>query len=251
MIHRRCVGIGGNNKQPVVDQIMSVQKTYTIRCPKCQHSQSVELYHSINVTQQPELKSALFENRLNRVHCESCDAGFRIDKPLFYHDSSRGILIHWMPATVASREEILEEFETGIELLRRSLPQDVEPPSVRLVFTRTELVELIFILEAGMDERVVEYIKYVIHSQNLQRVPPATKQLLLNVQDSTADELLFVVQNAATFELEDILRYPRSAYHATRKLYRDNPGELLNLLPGPYISARSVLLDELAGEEDE
>lgn len=223
---------------------MSAQKTYNIRCPQCGHEQKVALYDSINVTQQPELKTALFENRLNRVQCESCEASFRVDKPLLYHDPARNILIHWMPDTAISREAILDEFDRSMEELRAALPEDIEPPRVRLVFTRAELVELVFIIEAGMEERVVEYIKYTIHTQNMKRVPPAEKQLLLNVQDSTADELLFAVQNTATFELEDILRYPRQAYRSVREMYRNNPDEFTELFPGPYISARGALMAE-------
>jgi hypothetical protein len=230
---------------------MSAQKTYSIRCPQCRHEQKVELYDSINVTQQPELKTALFENRLNRILCTSCEASFRIDKPLLYHDPARNILIHWMPDTAVSREEILDEFDKSMEELRAVLPEDMEPPRVRLVFTRAELVELIFIIEAGMEERVVEYIKYTIHTQNMKRVPPAEKQLLLNVQDSTADELLFAVQNAETFELEEVLRYPRSAYHGVRDMYRKNPDEFTELFPGPYISARGVLMDEGTLDEEQ
>lgn len=229
---------------------MSTAKTYTIRCPQCGHEQDVELYDSINVTQQPELKTALFENRLNRVLCRSCEASFRIDKPLLYHDPDRNILIHWMPDTVVSREEILDEFDRSMEELRTALPEDIAPPRVRLVFTRAELVELIFIIEAGMEERVVEYIKYTIHTRNMNRVPPTEKQLLLNVQDSTADELLFAVQNVETSDLEDLLRYPREAYHGMRDMYRKSPDEFTDLFPGPYISARDALMAEAIGEEE-
>lgn len=226
---------------------MSAQKTYPIRCPRCRQEQKVELYDSINVSQQPELKTALFENRLNRIQCESCGASFRIDKPLLYHDPDRNILIHWMPDTSVAREEILDEFDKSMEELRTALPEDIEPPRVRLVFTRAELVELIFIIEAGMEERVVEFIKYTIHTRNMKRVPPAEKQLLLNVQDSTTDELLFAVQNTETFELEEVLRYPRQAYNQIRDVYRLDPVELNDLLPGPYISARNTLMEEGSG----
>jgi len=229
---------------------MSAAKTYSISCPECGHSQQVELYDSINVAQQPELKTALMENRLNRVQCAGCEASFRVDKPLLYHDADRNILIHWMPDSAVSREEILDEFDKSMEELRTALPADMEPPRVRLVFTRVQLVELVFIIEAGMEERVVEHIKYTIHSQNMNRVPPAEKQLLLNVQDSTTDELIFAVMGAENGELEDILRYPREAYRSMQKMYRDNPDEFIELFPGPYISARERLRSE-AEEENE
>lgn len=100
-----------------------------------------------------------------------------------------------------------------------------------------------------MEERVVEYIKYTLHTQNMKRLPPAEKQLLLNVQDSTGDELLFAIQNAATSELEDVLHYPRTAYRNIRDMYRKNPDEFTELFPGPYISARGALMEEGAEEE--
>ena len=231
---------------------MSAQKTYSIRCPQCNHTQSAELYDSINVAQQPELKQALFENRLNRIVCEDCTANFRIDKPVLYHDSDRNVLIHWMPDNAVSRDQILDEFDKSMEELRDALPEEMEPPRVRLVFDRVELVELIFIVEAGMDERVVEYIKYTVHAQNPVRLPPQKKQLLLNVQDSTADELLFAIRDVETAELEDILRYSREAYRGVQNMYRDNPDEFTELFPGPYINARTTLLEEgVAGASEE
>jgi DNA-directed RNA polymerase subunit RPC12/RpoP len=230
---------------------MSTQKTYNIRCPQCSHAQNVELYDSIDVAQQPELKQALFENRLNRVACEDCGASFRIDKPLLYHDSDRNILIHWMPDNAVSRDEILDEFDRSMEELRDALPEGMAPPRVWLVFERVELVELIFMVEAGMDERVVEYIKYTVHTQNMKRLPPEKKQLLLNVQDSTADELLFAIRDVETGGLEEVLRYAREAYRNVRKMYQDNPEEFVELFPGPYINARAALLEEAADEEPE
>jgi len=230
---------------------MSAQKTYSIRCPKCDHSQNVELYDSINVAQEPELKKALFENRINRVVCVECAASFRIDKPVLYHDTDRNILIHWMPDNVVSRDKILDEFDKSMEELRDALPEGVEHPRVRLVFDRVELIELIFMVEAGMDERVVEFIKYTIHTQNTKRLPPDKKQLLLNVQDSTADELLFAIRDVETTELEDILRYSREAYRGVQKMYRDHPDEFMDLFPGPYINARATLLEEGADDEPE
>lgn len=230
---------------------MSLAKTYPIHCPQCGHPQNVELYDSINVAQEPALKSALLENRLNRVQCEACEASFRVDKPVLYHDADRNILIHWMPDTSVSREDILDEFDNAMEDLRSALPDDMEPPRVRLVFDRVELVELMFMIEAGMEERVVEYIKYTIHMQNMSRLPPETKQLLLNVQDSTAEELLFAVRDIETMQLEEVLRYSREAYRKVRDIYQNKPDDLMELFPGPYISARAALLEEGLQETEE
>lgn len=229
-------------------ELMSASKKHPIRCPKCEHTQTVELYDSINVSQEPMLKDALLENRLNRVDCESCQTSFRVDKPVLYHDTDRNILIHWMPDVGCTRDEILDEFDSSMVELRASLPADMEPPRVRLVFTRVELVELMFIIEASMEERIVEYIKYTIMSQNSSRIDPTEKELLLNIEDSTADELLFAVRNIETAALEEVLRYPRESYRGVQKMYADNPEEFMELFPGPYINARTALLEEQAEE---
>jgi len=223
---------------------MSAQKTYSISCPKCGGTQNVELYDSINTAQEPDLRAALMENRLNRVECVPCSHAFRVDKPLLYHDPDREILIHWMPETAVSREEILDEFDRAALELRAAMPDGVELPRIRLVFSRVELIELIFLLEAGMEERVVEYIKYTMYTRNPGKLPPEAKQLLLNVQDSTVEELMFVVQDVATQELETILCYSREKYRSLRDLYTETPDEFTDLFPGPCISARAALLEE-------
>ena len=135
-------------------------------------------------------------------------------------------------------------FDQSLDEINQILPKDVVPPKVRLVLSRIELVELVFILEAEMNPRVVEYVKYSIHTRNPEKVPYQSKQLLLNVQDSTADELCFVIQDIKTKELGSILRYGRAAYDSMVELYKETPDDFMEMFPGPYISARQLLLDE-------
>lgn len=124
------------------------------------------------------------------------------------------------------------------------VPGDVKLPSVRLVLSRVELVELIFLIEAGLNQRVVEYVKYSIYTRNMEKVDPRKVRLLLNVQDSTDDEFCFVMQDAQSQELGEILRYGRSAYQSMCELYEETPEEFTDMFPGPYISARNLLLEE-------
>ncbi len=207
--------------------------------------QDVQLYDAVNVETAPQLKDALMHNQLNRVECPDCELSFRVDLPMLYNDPSNSILIHWVPETEeATREQILEEFDRSMEQMNSIMPEDVELPSVRLVLSRVELVELIYLIEAGLNQRVVEYVKYSIFTRNIEKVDPHKHRLLLNVQDSTDEELCFVVQNADTKELGSILRYGRVAYDSMCELYDENPDEFLDMFPGPCISARNLLLED-------
>jgi hypothetical protein len=148
---------------------MSISRTVNITCPSCGTQQDVQLYDAITVDAEPQLKDALMHNQLNRVDCADCELSFRVDLPMLYNDPANKILIHWIPENEETpREQVLEEFDRAMEHMNSLLPDDVEVPSVRLVLTRVELVELIFLIEAGLNQRVVEYVKYSIYTRNLE-----------------------------------------------------------------------------------
>ena len=224
---------------------MSISRTVNISCPSCGTQQDVQLYDAINVEAEPELKDALMLNQLNRVECSDCDLSFRVDLPLLYNDPANNVLIHWVPETEeASREEILEEFDRSMEQMNEMMPADTEMPKVRLVTSRVDLVELIFLIEAELNHRVVEYIKYSIYTRNMESTDPQKFRLLLNVQDSTDEEFCFVKQDAESQKLGEMLRYGRTSYDSMCELYEENPEEFLEMFPGPCISARNVLIED-------
>ncbi len=228
---------------------MSRSKTYNISCPSCGLQQEIDLYESVNAVSDPALKDALMKNWLNRVECPDCEASFRVDMPLLYSDPQHNMLIHWMPESDdMPREQILENFDETMDEINAIMPEDVNVPKVRLVLTRVELVELIYLIEAGFNQRVVEYVKYSIYTRNLEKVDPKQFRLLLNVEDSTEDELCFVMQDVVSQELGGVLRYGKAAYQSMCELYEESPDEFVEMFPGPCISARNLLLDEQAEE---
>lgn len=231
---------------------MSERLSYRIACPRCRHEQAVELYESINIKTDPALRDQLMANKLNAVTCANCEFGFRVDKALLYHDPDRRLLLYWIPVSDADHERGEAQFAELLRKMTGALPDDVRAPAVHLVFSRTELVERIFLLEAGLNERLIEYIKYTIYTRN-SRLNPAQKSLLFNAQDSTADHLCFVVQDVASRKLEAMLQYDRKAYQALDEAFsgEEKAADLLELFPGPHISARLLLLKESQAEEQE
>ena len=228
---------------------MSKSSRYNISCPSCGLQQQIDLFEAVNVSTDPELKDALMQNRLNRVECPDCGSAFRVDMPLLYSDPQHNILIHWMPESGGmTRGQVFEEFDQTLDQLNEIMPDDVSVPSVRLVLSRVELVELIYLIEGGYNQRVVEYVKYSIYTRNLEMLDPHRFRLLLNVEDSTEDELCFVMQDVESNELGKILRYGRAAYTSMCELHDESPEEFLEMFPGPAISARNLLLDEM-GED--
>lgn len=216
---------------------------YPISCPKCGETQEVDLVDALRIGVDPDLREALLANELNKVTC-TCGFAFRVDKNLLYHDDTRRVMIYLMPAPIQDAERIEAAFFDTVQSLNKALPSGVRPPRVMLVLNRTELIERIFLIEAGLDERVIEYVKYTIYTRNLRHVPFADKVLLFNAQDSNEENLAFVVMDAASHRLESMIQYKREAYRAVADAFNqdDKTGHLLELFPGPYISARRALL---------
>lgn len=227
---------------------MSQKATYPIHCPKCRHEQRVELYESVNVQTDPELKARLLGNQLNIVTCAECKATFRVDKSLLYNDPSGRRMIYLLPLGEQSFEAGQRQFTESLQKLNGLLPRNVPAPEISLVFSWVELVERIFLFDAGLNERVIEYIKYLIYTHNSSRVNVAEKALLFNAQDSTPQMLCFVVQDVKTKKLESMLQYDRKTYQALCETFDrdDQTPSLLELFPGPYVSARALLLREAA-----
>lgn len=223
---------------------MSQKQKYWIRCPKCQYEQDVELYSAINARQDPELREALLANRLNVVTCDHCSATFRVDLPFAYSDPERHVLIYWIPARPEDQLSSENTFQEDLAQLTSTLPKDLTMPTVSLVFDRYQLVERIFLYEAGLNERIIEYIKYLIYLRNRSKVNPEQKVLLFDAQDSTDEYLCFVVQDATSKKLEGLLQYDRRAYTALCEMFDrdDKTPSLMELFPGPHISARALFL---------
>ena len=223
----------------------SYSKTYNIRCPKCNFTFDTILHEFVNIESNPEFKEQLMYNKFNRVTCNDCGFDFRVDLPLLYSDPKKNILIHWIPETKDHNADlILEEFDEIIYKMNQNMDKKIETPNIRLVMSRVELVEVIYLIESSMNLRIVEYIKYNIFSRNKEKVNPESNRLLLNIEDSDSNELCFVIQNIENNQLGDILRYGRSAYDSLEELFNEDPEEFLQMFPGPYISARNLLLEE-------
>lgn len=228
---------------------MSQKRKHEIACPFCGREQLVELWDSINVDSEPELREALLFNRINRVECAGCGKGFRIDKPLVYQDRAQDIFVHFDPLTGGrTLADAEKSFRAALAELDQLLPKDVPSPEAHLVVEWSELIERIFLLEEGLDARLVEHIKYMMFQQNADKLSAGKKGLLFDAQDSTDDQLCFVVQDRATKKLEAVLNFARADYEALVNVF--DSGDQLALLeeqfPGPYLNGRLRYLQDMA-----
>jgi len=225
---------------------MAQTSTYPIQCPECKSQQDEVLYDSLDVGKEPDLRKRLIENRLNRVKCNACSYEFYVDKNVLYNDSKEGWMIFLNPHPLDKSKDAINEFDKVLKDMKDLLPSDEKMPEVDLVLSRIELVERIFVREANLDPRVIEYVKYLIYTQNLDKFMPEGYALLLNGQECDQENLCFVLQDVETKKLESLLHYKRETYESLVDLLaQDGELSLVNqLFPGPYSSARSYLIQD-------
>jgi len=117
-------------------------------CPKCGERNSVTLYDSINVSEDPNLKEKLFEGEINSFKCEKCQEKVFVQIPLLYHDMDKHFLVQYYPFNAVEDNEFLNQFskegEWSPELINR-IPRKLREPykRIHIVFDMGELVRYV------------------------------------------------------------------------------------------------------------
>ncbi|GAB5560527.1 MAG: hypothetical protein SynsKO_21740 [Synoicihabitans sp.] len=164
---------------------MSQSATISITCPECGEEQDFTAWNSINVSLAPDKKTALRNGSLTRFTCAKCGESSEVNYPILYHDPEKKFMV-WLYG------------DADDEKMRGLMVGDfLEDYQLRLADSRNQLVEKTHVLEAGLDDRILELFKLVTRmSQN--SIPEG--ELLfagVGVGQNDAKELQFAVVSEA------------------------------------------------------
>jgi len=118
---------------------MSRSQFYRWEC-LCGRRLEVELWDTVNATNDPELKAAVLDGTLNVLRCPGCSTSYYASNPLLYHDMDRNAMIWMYPVSARGEEQALR---AEIEAVSVPLPVAGICPRPRLVFGMTELIEAV------------------------------------------------------------------------------------------------------------
>lgn len=132
---------------------MSLEKEVVVDCTKCHFEGKMLMYESINVSLDPKCKQKILDNSLFEWKCPQCGEEYTILYGFLYHDMEKKIMISFDP------RETPEELTQKVEM--PSLPQEfhMDGYQYRIVHGLNNLKEKLFILDAGLDDRVIEAFK--------------------------------------------------------------------------------------------
>src|SRR5215469_8076799 len=73
---------------------MSSIESVQITCPNCDKTHSFCIFHSVNVSNDPELKQKIISKELFNNYCDNCNVILFLRFDLLYHDMENKIAIY-------------------------------------------------------------------------------------------------------------------------------------------------------------
>lgn len=135
---------------------MSIVKETQGRCSKCGTAQDFRVYRSINVAQDPELKSKVLDGSLFMWECPSCGQMNLAKYESLYHDPAAKLMIWLLP----TGEVPAAEMQAVTNHARA-----IGDYTLRMVSDIGSLIEKILIFSAGLDDVALEMCKYVTKAE--------------------------------------------------------------------------------------
>ncbi|NCC65022.1 MAG: hypothetical protein EOM15_10250 [Spirochaetia bacterium] len=145
-----------------------------ITCPHCNLSNSQSLSTKVDLTQYPKKKIAILTDSLFTVTCAHCQKQYSVEHELIVHDKNNRY------ALLLTLQDDLFELDASISGIEAS-----EYDTLRLVTSNAQLKEKILLLDAGLDDRVIELCKLYLLMQSDQQ------QLLFAEQQRAKNKLIF------------------------------------------------------------
>jgi len=144
---------------------VTISKQIALKC-RCGAESVLSAWDTVNVTDHPELKSALIEGRLWTHTCPSCGVEAPVPFQMLYQDMclpggppGASLLI------LLSFDEDFDPTELDAGTSDEQFLARMGAQTTRLVRSHNALIEKIHIAESGLDDRSLEVLKAVVRKQ--------------------------------------------------------------------------------------
>lgn len=153
---------------------MSIRAVERIQCPGCGAEFHAEIWRSVCITIDREVRELLFDARLNWLTCSDCQLSFFLDIPFIYNDPDQDFMVFYL-------SEGMPPSWDDMPFLRLSPHYESVRQKMRMRVVRNirDLVEKVLIFDAGLDDRVLECLKQMLISPPVGR-PKCSDSLFFN-----------------------------------------------------------------------
>jgi hypothetical protein len=222
--------------------VTATASEHSVVCPLCGET----LRTLITTTLLPgsaALKD-FFAGKLNCPQCPHCGGNFPVDVSLIYRDAESVFIAFLLELPEDGDTRALEQ-EVDCLATDISLKEETERPTVRLCFTRSELIEKIALRQSGYDDRLIEYAKFqLFKSIPEEKLNQNRHRLLFDYSNQDEDKLVFIVFDREENEPLSQVHVPSSDYQALRDEFLNSPElmlELDTLFASCYVSCERLM----------
>ena len=139
---------------------MSITTQALAPCSKCGQTQTVTVYKSINISENPELKDKVRDGSLFLWECPHCGQVNLARYETLYHDPAARLMVWLIPSG-----EVSETQMQAITMHTKAMGGY----TLRRVNDMGSLMEKVLINEAGLDDVVLEMCKYITKLEMVQK----------------------------------------------------------------------------------
>ena len=184
---------------------MTTQEVMPVICPKCQARYNAPIISIINVDQDPNLKGAFLQGKLNIGQCPQCGFTSPLEVPLLYHDAQKELALVLVP-TGLNLAHIDEQKIIG-DLSNRMM--NALPPEKRKAYlltpktflTMESLTKAILAADGVTEEMLQEQeVRLKLIDQFLQAKDEASLKELVTAHDAQLDYNFFEILTAVAMQ---------------------------------------------------
>lgn len=136
-------------------------------CEKCKHEQNVNIFPYINFNENPEYFALIKDSSIFKVECAQCKTMAFIKYDALYLNEDQKYFIYLL-----TNKTLIQKFRHQIRyfletMLNKDDKYNFDDFKTRLVFDINSLIEKLVIFELGLNDIVIEIIKYGFFENNL------------------------------------------------------------------------------------
>ncbi len=185
---------------------MSTFTPRTVRCP-CGTLRKADLADGLHISRLPDVRAQILDGTFHNVACPACGVISVVHTKTLYTDFER---FHWVAVAppwlvgdwAAWSDVVLSEFDHNLRVAASPLVQDLaERFVVRLVFGLDALAEKLRAWDAGLDDRVLEGLKFRLYQSRRERFGPGFRLRLSGVSRDRW-ELAFTLSHPGDTEVD-------------------------------------------------
>ena len=134
---------------------MSMSHIVKATCPDCKKEFPLEVWQSVNVQLNPEMREKVLDGSIFQFECPHCGMKGHTEYPFLYNDMKHGFMIQYCS------EDDVDKYTKSFEELVKSdaATGALNNEYLRIVTEYFWLTEKIKILENGFDDRLIELLK--------------------------------------------------------------------------------------------